>query len=597
MTLKPKRLILLSNGSENLYPDNTCTHFSNFLHDHSFLDSRLDWELAVLCAGFHSHTENCGSIQGHPSAIAGEEFHRPEKRNTFFLPPATYTPESLARALHYFIFRSKSPLIRVKISKYDSETKFFRLMNFSSSRHFHLILQDHLAKALGIKEGETFLHDDVPYVKLFLPPKSDINGEPFNAKLFNYPHIFKIHLNIAGVHFCEGEYEPTVLSGCLPFENRNSYFLYHVPKPKWFRVINDDINTLNVKILGEDGLPFPLLKGHPSLLEIEFRPVKAPHFIDNVMSSSNIEHLTLSNRHSAIKNAWSSALKYPIETRKNSQIALTQITLPLHAIPNLTSEMVSSPILIFIENHNHEPLMPDRETNFLPIDEGGEERESRQDSSDEFEDYRLWYKERSRDVGRRKRKVISIHKREIPLTVGYYQSMTQVTEMLHRNTPPDMKHLIAFKTTKNNNLSIKFKASDNHSLHIAFPNVLSDFVGFEARASQNYVFQQVLGGLTFTFKQEYNLFSSYPPFILVYCSSIEYTQVAGKYAPLLKIVGLHPEKKDAFWMDSFPTLDYVKLKTGFVSSFYFELRDVSGRLIELMDNGNVTFNMMVRHLQ
>ena len=583
MTKDVKTFYVLSNGQLDLFKENTLTSFSNQLpydvdiqkdnYDIAIRSFGLDLNIATLLTN-SSCLIDVSQFQQERITSESDLSTLPEQ-NFISVPNNRFHIKSLSKRLREAIKNSslKGKLGIFYVNRRESQW----LQNLSLEDELRVLIHEQLVTLFKLESYfktlsiSSIIFDSNVFFELKLSPRQSISGEKIPSPAFRgLPKVINVQCNLVHPYNNDNATCKIISTNNILDSSFNRYICYTYRNPTFFPLESSETNKISFRITDEKEVPLRLFSGNSSFIHLELRPksFKMERFI-NLRVSSKPTVLSADNESAQ----FTSFLHHPIEVPKKSKICLVSCHLP-NTIATVPKHVASKPIKLKIT----------KTWKIISEGEGGI---------------------------RRKRYMKSYHDHTFNLLHSHLLDNDAFVAMLNKVKGIDdfkfvLEHTKYLRIIFANMADLAqqsppFASTDEESYQIhdidyafSFPIEIARLFGFYALEHKT-----VNGYISFpptrkniSFEEAILLQDYYPHFIMVYCSAIVPTFVAGNFRPILSILPLEKQKAEyaSYFIEN---LNFVPLNTTFLDKLQFTLTSHDGNLINFVSPLDVILHLKI----
>ena len=575
-----KTFYVLSNGQLELFKDNSLVSFSNQL-PYDVNIQKDNYEIAVRSFGVDL---NLATLLTNSSCLIDVSQIKQEKitsetdlstlqqKNFVFVPNNRFHIKSLSKRLRDAIKRSslKGKLGIFYVTRRESEW----LQNLSLQDDLRVLIHEQLVTLFKLESYfktlsiSSIIYNSNVFFELRLSPRQSISGEHIPSPAFRgLPKVINVQCNLVNPYNNDNSTCKIISTNNILDSSFNRYICYTYRNPTFYPLESGETDKISFSFTDEKGAPLRLFSGNSSFIHLELRPkpTKMERYI-NLQVSSKPSVLSKDN----ISAQFTSFLHHPIEVPKKSKICLISCHLP-NTIATVPKHVAAKSIKLKI-------------TKTWKIIPSGEETvkymKSYHDHSFNLLHCHLLDNEAFVAMLNRVKGIDDFH---------FVLEHTKYLRIIFANTEDLTHHSPPFAKTDEESYEI-------HDIDYAFsfPVELARLFGFY---SLENLFEN--GYLNFpptkrniSFEEAILLQDYYPNYIMIYCSTIVPTFVAGNSRPILSILPLEKQKAEyaSYFIEN---LNFVPLNTTFIDRMQFTLTSHDGNLINFVSPLDVILTLKI----
>ena len=635
MKLDEKSVLLISNDESATGEKNSLTHFSGSIPQ-NYLDQYLNWKVALHSFGLHLQLKQSLSpkYENFPSLIqiTFKDFealiikHQVSDLNELSIHmfqsalklyinrQRSYTSKSLAYDLQVqttqnLLYKSGNLLSMPLIYQEDSNCIAFGQFEFNGndseerisklpikerkkSRTF-LFLNKYFKDGMdiefedhGLEWNSVYIDKEIYYYFFNSRIWRSKDFYPFKSRKQNFliesPKLVRVLSPDIKHSISNTKFNQCLREFSTKISDDGKYLHGEFKNLEYFHVLNNSINTFEVKFVDEKYKQLRLSQGLPSYTKLIFTPLMGNQ--ENIRISSEPNDLFPNNNISNFSIELPKSLDF--SWKKNTKVSLTRISLK-----------------------NKWELLPGLRVDFFiyNIGEGQKQFEYFQcprgkNGPRSCPEIVNWFKSKSKEAGTSLRlasqgngnnsiifnnKCIVIIGRDLAQCLGFAFVNETISNFLIRTKPPPRSSDI---TVLNDESDIKIAIS-NYSKHNSgveidvesFASTGDIMIVAEPNSQHHLVFPP-------------RNIELYPNDLFIFCNIVEPTIVTGEYKQLLRIVPLsHQQQNENITIDS-PNPEYHEIRTLKPKLLKFNVTTIDGKYVKSFDSSdNLYFNLQFKY--
>ena len=324
----PDHIYLLSNGSTNIFTDNSLTSFSNKLPSIFETNKNENIVVSVESIGFSTNFRNIHIPNGEktPSILVIYD----GQGNEFFMGNQWYTLRNLKSFIHEFNRQS-----HVKIEFVNDNQLIFKK---TEDKPVIVMLHETFVKTFNIPfKGVNGVNSESPtessttsklgeFYYTFILNSVEIErvGGIFSLKSKSIPKIVKVQSSIIDSQILNDQHEKDLLCFCPNFKSNNPFFFKEFEQPQKVKISNTILKEIDIKLVDEKNNKIQLLSGIPTIVKLKFEKMPTQDKTFNVRLTSQPTKLHPNNT----KNSFKIKLPDTLHFSKKWRVALTSVTHP-----------------------------------------------------------------------------------------------------------------------------------------------------------------------------------------------------------------------------------------------------------------------------
>ena len=585
----PNHIYIISNGSTDVFPENSLTKFSNLLPSTFEIDRNDNIRISVESIGFSAqfsniltpddkntpsilitnHVTHCSrEIPGSCSVSAKNtqeeldncakclEWMLDEEHcviNEYFIKNQYYSEQDI-KDLCKKINNENSVKFTYKDHTLSIEHAHKNLDKVYLFLHPTFIQTFNLPKQSGLTpEGYKELPTSDPAMKtvlmkhfynksatyksqfyygyrllnaLFMKPLKGGKCDSLKRKL---PKIVRVQSSIIASQILNGSHSKDLVVFCTDFQNVDTYYYQEFLQPQKVKLQNTTLNQIDLSLRDEEGRKLQLVTGAPTILKLKLENMDTNVKSFNVRLTSATNNLYPRNQKSNFKVKLPNTLYF----NEKWKVALTSITHP--NIYNTFTGVRGSIKNSFFFQYDNKPV----KAVFL-----GKKIYSAND-------------------------LIDILNEEVVQATRSFQFMTV-------DYQPETK---------------KIRLYPLYDCEIGIGQNLLDVLGYDGLTSEyDYTIIKLVRGQYYNFQKEMDLNALQPNLMIAYCNIVKPTIFSSANLNVLRVLST-PEKKGGVILQEFQNKHFVELANTEISEIDINFRSPDGELVEFSGDKDIILNL------
>ena len=593
----PNHVYIISNGSPEVFPENSLTNFSNCLPSTFEIKRNENYMVSVESIGFSSKFSNILTPEENttPSILIAHNVklcsHEIPGSCTFSETNTQEELESCAKCLEWdfnancliheyffknqfytelnikeffkkiteenpvnFIYRDHVLSIEpkklleqntyiflhptfVKTFKLPTKTKFTGGTELNTlqtpNRQMQNVLINHY-----YNKSLTFRGDEY-YGYRILPPNKmlPLKGIPVEELKQKLPKIIRVQSSIISSQILDGSHSKDLVVFCTDFQNVDNYYYQEFLQPQKVRLQNTMLNQIDLSLRDEKGRKLQLITGVPTIVKLKFEKMDSNVKSFNVRLTSSGSELYPDNKKASFK------VKLPNTLYFNDKwkVALTSITHPNTYNTFTGKEKDIKNTFVFLYNEKNYP-----------------------------DEYPVFY----------------------TFDTKIYKEY-ELLDLLNREIFQDRKNW-QFLTADFQAQTKKVRLFPHYNCSIGMGHNLLDILGYDGPRNKlnNHTFLDLRRGEYLNFGKEVNLNALQPHLMIAYCNIVKPTIFASENLNVLRVLPT-PDSKDkkGVILQEFQNKHFVELSNTEISEIEINFRSPDGELIPFAGDKEIILNL------